>query len=82
MFVWMGLISYLSTDSFGGPWSEVLLKFWVRFLHPSVSAHTLHLANVVLRKLAHVFEFFTLGALLHRAFSPTTRVPGNSVDLH
>jgi VanZ family protein len=70
VFAWMGLISYLSTDSFAGPWSEGLLGFWVTLLHLPVGAHGLQLANLVLRKAAHMFEYLVLGTLLYRALSP------------
>jgi len=70
VFAWMGLMSYLSTDHFSGSWSEGLLGFWVTFLHLPVGAHGVQLANLVLRKSAHFFEFFVLSILLYRALSP------------
>src|SRR5713226_17191 len=65
--LWMGLISYLSTDYFSGSWSGALLMFWVSFFHLPADPQSLQLAHVVLRKGAHVTEFFVLGLLLYRA---------------
>ena len=79
VFAWMVLMSYLSTDPFSGTWSEGLLGFWVTFLHLPGGAHDVQLANMVLRKSAHCFEFFVLGILLYRALS-TERQAGEPVD--
>jgi VanZ family protein len=79
VFLWMGLISYLSTDFFAGYWSYGLLKFWAAFLHLSVSVHAVEIANFALRKCAHLFEFFVLGTLLYRALS-SERQAGEHVE--
>jgi len=71
----MALMSYLSTDSFAVSWSERMLRFWAASLHFSISAHDLQIANLVLRKFAHLFEFFVLGRLLYRALEVNAPIP-------
>jgi hypothetical protein len=46
-----------------------------------IGAHGLQIANLVLRKFAHVFEFFVMGVLLYRALPPTVLTPENRAGL-
>lgn len=67
--LWMALIGCFSTDPFSGTWSETWLKSCAAWLRLPVTAHGLQIANLVLRKSAHLGEFFVLGVLLHRALA-------------
>ncbi len=64
---WACLISFLSTDAFS---SEHTSRFIIPVLHlliPQASAETLRLLHTIIRKSAHLTEYFVLGVLLHRA---------------
>jgi VanZ family protein len=64
---WACLISFLSTDVFS---SEHTSRFIIPLLHlliPQASAETLEVMHVIIRKSAHLTEYFILGVLLHRA---------------
>jgi VanZ family protein len=64
---WACLISFLSTDVFS---SEHTSRFIIPLLHlliPQASAETLEVMHAIIRKSAHLTEYFILGVLLHRA---------------
>ena len=64
---WACLISFLSTDVFS---SDHTSRFIIPVLHlliPQASAETLELMHAIIRKSAHLTEYFILGVLLHRA---------------
>jgi len=64
---WACLISFFSTDAFS---SEHTSRFIIPVLHlliPQASIETLELLHVIIRKSAHLTEYFVLGVLLHRA---------------
>lgn len=64
---WAVLISVLSTDSFS---SEHTGRFLIPILHwffRSASEDTLEILHGVIRKSAHLVEYFVLGLLLYRA---------------
>jgi VanZ family protein len=65
---WMCFISWMSTGTF----SSQNTSFWVErillFLFPGIPPEQADLTNLVLRKAAHVTEYFILGLLLFRAF--------------
>jgi VanZ family protein len=64
---WACLISFLSTDAFS---SDHTSRFIIPVLHlliPPASLETLELMHAIIRKTAHLTEYFILGVLLHRA---------------
>lgn len=64
--VWACLISFFSTDAFS---SEHTSRFIIPVLHlliPQASAETLELLHVIIRKSAHLTEYFILSVLLTR----------------
>ncbi len=64
---WAALISILSTDTFS---SEHTSRFILPLLHwifRSASSSTLEIVHAVIRKCAHLVEYFLLGLLLYRA---------------
>ena len=65
--VWACLISGLSTDTFSSEHTSVYIVPVLRWLFPHASAETLALMHAVIRKMAHLTEYFILGVFLHRA---------------
>ncbi|MBI2955735.1 MAG: VanZ family protein [Acidobacteria bacterium] len=68
VLLWVALISLFSTSGFGAGWTLGILKSLAELLLPSLSEEDLYASNFVLRKLAHVGEYFVLGLLLWRAW--------------
>ena len=66
---WMVLIFSLSGDSFQGSRTLIALQYWVACFDLPISPPNVLLLHGVLRKVAHVGEFFVLGVLLYRALS-------------
>jgi len=68
LLLWMCFIFWMSTETFSSEntfsWIEMLL----RFLAPKISAQEMVFAHVLIRKAAHVTEYFVLGLLLFRTF--------------
>jgi VanZ family protein len=73
---WVALIQLTSGDTFAADntrtWLTVLLSFFFR----DVSAPTVEVIHVIVRKTAHVVEYALLGTLSHRAFLGTSRRTG------
>ncbi len=70
---WACVISLLSTDTFS---SEHTSRFFIpilRWMFPHASSGTLELLHAVIRKTAHLTEYFILGGLLHRALRGNDR---------
>ena len=64
---WACLISFFSTDAFS---SEHTSRFIIPVLHlliPQASAETLELMHAIIRKTAHLTEYFIFSILLMRA---------------
>ncbi len=66
--LWMGMTFLMSTDLFSARNTSRIIEPILRFLFPSISAHSLQVAHFVTRKLGHITEYFILAALLFRAF--------------
>jgi VanZ family protein len=68
VLLWMCFIFWMSTETFSSlntfSWIEMLL----RFLVPKISSQEMIFMHVLIRKAAHVFEYFVLGLLLFRTF--------------
>jgi VanZ family protein len=68
VLLWMCFIFWMSTETFSSEntfsWIEMLL----RFLAPKISAQEMVFAHLLIRKAAHVTEYFVLGLLLFRTF--------------
>jgi VanZ family protein len=65
--VWATVISILSTDSFSSEHTAGLVITVLRWIFPHTSMETLELMHAVIRKTAHLTEYFILGALLFLA---------------
>jgi VanZ family protein len=66
--LWMCFIFWMSTETFSSQntfsWIETLLRFWV----PKISSQEMAFIHALIRKAAHVVEYFVLGLLLFRTF--------------
>jgi len=65
--VWACIISGLSTDTFSSEHTSRFILPVLHWLFPSAGANALELMHEVIRKAAHLTEYFILGILLHRA---------------
>ncbi len=61
--VWMGVISYLSTDAFSASNTNRYIDPVLRFFLPWLSNRELLAAHTVVRKTAHLSEYCVLGLL-------------------
>ena len=68
LFVWLGVIAWLSSDS--GSMSETsrFVRPILRFLFPEASEETILTLHGLVRKSAHVFVYSVLAFLAARAF--------------
>lgn len=68
VILWMCFIFWMSTDTFSSQntfsWLEMLLRFLVR----KISFQEILPLHALIRKAAHVTEYFVLGLLLFRTF--------------
>ncbi|MFQ5664201.1 MAG: VanZ family protein [Terriglobia bacterium] len=67
MLLWAALITVLSSRDFAPGFTHDILRAVVGFFFPAISDAGLHKINVVIRKLAHVSEYFVLGLVVWRA---------------
>lgn len=67
VLAWAALIALLSTGEFNANLTLRVLRAVATLLVPDVSAATLLQINAVVRKLAHVTEYFILALLVWRA---------------
>jgi VanZ family protein len=65
--VWAAAISIVSTGSFSADSTSRFILPFLHWLLPSASTQTLQLLHFLIRKCAHLTEYFILGALLLRA---------------
>jgi VanZ family protein len=68
VILWMGFTFLMSTGLLSGDNTSHIIVPILRFLMPSISPHQLLLLHAVIRKLAHLTEYFVLSLLLFRAF--------------
>jgi VanZ family protein len=61
------VISFLSTDTFSSENTSRLIVPALRWLFPHASVDTLHILHAVVRKAAHLTEYFLLSTLLFLA---------------
>jgi VanZ family protein len=61
-------IFWMSTDTFSSEHTFSVVKTVINFLVPGLSAEEVDLIHAIIRKVAHIVEYFILGFLLFRAF--------------
>jgi VanZ family protein len=66
--LWVGFTFWMSSGFFSSSNTSRIIEPILRYLMPQISAADAHTIHGVIRKLAHVTEYFFLGLLLFRAF--------------
>ncbi len=66
--LWMCFIFWMSTATFSAQNTSLVIDPIIRFLMPSITSEKVDLVHGVIRKSAHITEYFILGILLFRAF--------------
>ena len=75
VIVWMCFIFWMSTDTFSSENTSKVIEPILHVIFPSLSAETLNTTHGLIRKSAHVVEYFVLGLLLFRAFRSDSSQP-------
>lgn len=70
---WAVNIFMMSTEGFGGGFSQILLARFFAVLGISVSPELFDVIHFALRKLAHLLEYSAFGFLLYRSFRDQER---------
>jgi len=68
IILWMGFIFWMSTETFSSQQTFSFVEAALRFFLPKIPPREVHLIHTMIRKSAHVTEYFILGFLLYRAF--------------
>lgn len=68
VFLWMCIISLMSTGSFSSAETSKFIEPAIRFLFPNMSDRKVDFIHGLIRKCGHLSEYFILGLLLYRAF--------------
>ena len=71
--LWAGLISGLSTDTFSSEHTSIFVIPVLHWLFPHAGSETLELMHGVIRKMAHVVEYFVFSIFVMRGLSATER---------
>jgi VanZ family protein len=71
--LWASLITSFSTDTFSKEHTSRVILPVLHWLLPYASDATLDILHIVIRKCAHVFEYFVFGVLLFRAIRTPAR---------
>jgi VanZ family protein len=66
--LWVALLFLMSTGAYSMQSTSSIIEPVLRFIVPSISARTIDFVHSVIRKLAHLTEYFIFGLLLFRAF--------------
>ena len=66
--LWISFIFWMSTGMFSAQNTYLFFEPMLRFFVPSISHKEIIFLHIILRKLAHVTEYFISGLLLFRAF--------------
>jgi VanZ family protein len=75
VILWMAVTFFMSTGLFTAENTSRIIGPIIHFLFPSATHHQINLIHEVIRKLAHVTEYFVLGLLLFRAFRSDSITP-------
>jgi VanZ family protein len=69
VLLWLCFVFFMSTGTFSAENTSLVIKPLLDFLFPGLSPDQITSIHGIIRKGAHVFEYFFLGFLLLRAFS-------------
>ena len=73
LVIWLGFISFASSNSFSAANTSRIIAPLVLWLFPHTSAETLATIHFITRKIAHFSEYAILGFLAARAFRTSPR---------
>jgi VanZ family protein len=76
VILWIGFIYLMSTATFSAQHTSMIIAPILRFLKPSISPEEINFIHFLIRKAAHITEYFISGILLFRAYK------GDSNDRH
>jgi VanZ family protein len=79
--LWMGLIVWLSTDTFSARHTSAAFAPLLHRLWPGATPAEIRWINFVIRKTAHVVVYAVLAALWYRAFRQGARLPAMQAAL-
>jgi hypothetical protein len=68
VILWLALVFFMSTGTFSAENTFSVVRPVLHFLFPGLSSDRVETIHWIIRKGAHVFEYFVLGLLLLRAF--------------
>ncbi len=68
VFLWLCFVYFMSTGTFSSANTFSIIGAALRFLFPTLSGDEISMIHGIIRKGAHVTEYFVLGLLLLRAF--------------
>ena len=68
VFLWIVFIFWMSTSMFSAQNTYLFFEPLLRFFVPTISHKEIIFFHIILRKLAHLTEYFISGLLLFRAF--------------
>ncbi len=68
VILWMAFIFWMSTGTFSAENTSSYLEMVLRFFHPKISAVDMNFIHTIVRKLAHLTEYFIMGILFFRAY--------------
>ena len=77
--LWAAFIFAMSTGGFSGDETEGWIELVARAIYPAISAAGIEILNAVIRKAAHVTEYFVFFLLLERGFRLGSEIPETSV---
>lgn len=75
VLLWMGFTFVMSTSLFSAENTSKFIVPILKFLMPSITHHQIVLVHELIRKLAHLTEYFILSLLLFRAFRAGSTEP-------
>jgi len=77
LILWLGFITYASTEGFSAANTSRIIGPIVLWLFPNTSADTMEVIHFTIRKIAHFTEYGILGYLAVRAFRTS---PGPNIS--
>ncbi len=77
VLLWMALIFLMSTDLFSSANTLSVIKPVIQFFRPGISSARLVTIHSIIRKCAHVVEYFIFGMLLFWAFCRGSKEKGS-----
>ncbi len=66
--LWVGFTFVMSTGAFSSENTSLIIVPVLKFLFPHITPHQLVVVHGIIRKMAHLTEYFVLSLLLFRAF--------------